>query len=183
MPWVAPACPDDGPVVRPVVRSSVIRSAIRSVVWSVVRFVGWSILQSVVRSVQSVVRSKRVLLHTQYSIQWPAGFRCLDIGRASPGFRTVWCCGGVAVLRKGCSGVAVVRLVVPVDGPVGGPVGGPVSGPVSGLVGGLVCGLVDGPVCGSVRAVCGPSKHVLLHTMACQLRMLGYWSQVACVFL
>ena len=53
----------------------------------------------------------------------------------------------------------------------GGPVGGPAGGPVSGPVGGLVCGLVDGPVCGPVRA--GPSEHVLLHTMACQLQMLG----------
>ena len=27
---------------------------------------------------------------------------------ADSGFRTVWCCGSVAVLRKGCGGVAVV---------------------------------------------------------------------------
>ena len=55
------------------------------------------------------------------------------------------------------------------------------GGPVSGPVGGLDCGLVDGPVCGPVRAVCGLSKHVLLHTIACRLQMLGYWSQGACV--
>ena len=80
------------------------------------------------------------------------------------------------VLRWCCGSSAVVRSVVLVDGAVGGPVGGMVQGPagglVSGPVGGLVCGLVDGPVCGLVRAACGLSKHVLLHTMACQLKCL-----------
>ena len=110
-----------------------------------------------------------------YSIRWPAGFRCLDIGRASRGFRSShglllrWCCSVAERLRWCCGG--------PVDGPVGGPVGGPVNRPVGGPVNRPVGGLVDGPVCGPVRAVCGPSKHVLLHTMACQLQMLGYWSQ------
>ena len=74
--------------------------------------------------------------------------------------------------RKGCGVVAVVRLVVPVDGPVGGMNGGPVDGPVSGPVGGLVCGLVDGPFCGPVRAICDPSKYILFHIMGCQLQML-----------
>ena len=88
-----------------------------------------------------------------------------------------WCCSVAEGLRWCCAGVAVVPSVVPVDMArsvvqsvvwSGGPVGGPVGCPVSGSVGGLVCGLVDGPVCGPVSAVCGPSKHVLLHTMACQ---------------
>ena len=81
---------------------------------------------------------------------------------------------GVAVVLQCCGRVvgqwshSMVRSVV-----WSGPVGGPVAGPVCGVV----CGLVDGPVCGPVRAVCCPSKHVLLHTVACQLQMLGYWSR------
>ena len=77
-----------------------------------------------------------------------------------PGFAR----SGVAVVLRwsGQWSQSMVRSVVWSAGPVGGPVGGPVSGPV----GGLVCGLVDCPVCGPVRAVCGPSKHVLLHTPA-----------------
>ena len=97
-------------------------SAILSVVWSVVRFVGRSMVQSVVRSVRLCLTRPG-----PYTIQWRAGFGCLEIGRASglslaadSRFRTVWCCGGVAVLRQGC------RSVFPVDGPFGGPVGGPV---------------------------------------------------------
>ena len=128
---VVPVCLVDGPVVRSVVRSSAIRSAIQSVVWSVVQFVGWSMLQSVVRSVQSVVRSvqsvvgsKHVLLHTQYNGRSASDAWTSVAQAADSGLRTVWCCGGVAVLRKGCGGVAVVRSVVPVDDPVGGPVGG-----------------------------------------------------------
>ena len=81
------------------------------------------------------------------------------------------CCGKVAVVLRwsGQWSQSMVRSVVRSVVWSGGPVSGP--------VGGLVCGLVDGPVCGPVRAVCGPSEHVLLHTMACQLQMLGYWSR------
>ena len=87
------------------------------------------------------------------------------------------CCGRVAVvLRWCCAGVAVVlrwsgqwsQSIWPGRWSSRWYGRGPVGCPVSGPVGGLVCGLVDGPVCGPVGAVCGPSKHVLLHTLACQ---------------
>ena len=159
---------------------------------------GWSMVQSVVRSVQSVLQAKHVLLHTPYNGR-PASDAWTSVAQAADsGLRTVWYCGGVAVLRKGCGGVAVVwrwsaqwsqsmvrsvvRWLVWSGGPVGGLVGGPVGGPVGGAVGGLVCGVVGGPACGPVRAVCGPSKHVLLHTMACRLQMLGYWSASGLAF-
>ena len=126
-----PVCPVDGPV--PVVRSS-IQSAIRSVVWSVC---------GPVRAVCGPVETRPA----HYSIQWPAGFKCLDIARAS-GLSLAadsGCCGGAAVLfRCRCSVV------------VGGPVGGPVVCPVSDLVGESVGGLVGGPVCRLVGAVRGP---------------------------
>ena len=60
-----------------------------------------------------------------YSIQWLAASDAwTSVAQAADvGFRTFWCCGGVAVLRKGCGGAAVVRSVVPpVDVPVGGTV-------------------------------------------------------------
>ena len=73
-----------------------------------------------------------------YSIQWPAGFRCLDIGRASCGFRALqglvlrWCCSVAEGLLWFCGQwcQSMVRSVVWSGGPFGGPVGGPVSGPV-----------------------------------------------------
>ena len=52
---------------------------------------------------------------TSYSLQWPAGFRCLDIGRPSRGFRVShglvlrWCCSVAGELRWCCGG--------PVSGP------------------------------------------------------------------
>ena len=113
-----------------------------------------------------MVPAKHVLLHTPYNGR-PALDAWTSVAQvADSGFRTVRWCGGVAVLRKGCGGVALVRLV-PVDMArsmvqsvvwSGGPVGGPVTCPVGGPVGGLVCGLVEGPVCGVARAVCGPVK-------------------------
>ena len=103
--------------------------------------------------------------------------------RVSHGLVLRCCCSVAEGLRWCCGGVAVVRSVVPVDGALGGPVGGMVRWSGQWPVGGLVCGLVNGPVIGLVRAVCGPSRHVLLHRMACQLQMLGYWSQGACVLL
>ena len=110
---------------------------------------------------------------------------------ADSGFRTVRCCGGVAVvfrcccsvaegLRWCCGSVAVVRAVVPVDGPVGGPVtdllgdlqssgrsGGQWSGPVSCPVSGPDLDSVGDSVGGLVSLWSGPcgvvrSKHVLL---------------------
>ena len=108
----------------------------------------------------------RSILHTMAGRLQMLGHRSRN--PRIPGFAR---CGVAVVLRW--SGQwpqsmvqSVVRLVVWSGGPAGGPVGGPV--PVSGPVGGLVCGLV----CGPVRAVCGPSKHVLLRTMACQLQMV-----------
>ena len=150
-----------------------------SVVWSVVRFVGWLMVQSVVRSVQSVVQAKHVLFHTPYNGQPASDARTSVAQGADSGFCTVcvlrWCCvlWKLQVSGPSRSGRWSGRWYAPV-------VAGLVGGPVSGLVGGPVCGLVNGPVCGLVRAVCGPSKHVLLQTMACQLQMLAYWSQGAC---
>ena len=69
---VVPVCPDDGPVVR-----SVVRSAIRLVVWSC-GLVDVAVCGPV-RAVCGPVETRPA----PYSIQWPAGFKCLDIGRAS----------------------------------------------------------------------------------------------------
>ena len=61
-----------GPLVRLAVRS-VVQSVVRSVVW----FVVWSMVQQcVVCSVRSLLRR-----NTSCSTQWPASFKCLDIGR------------------------------------------------------------------------------------------------------
>ena len=73
---------------------------------------------------------------------------------------------------------SMVRSVVQVCGLVSGPVGDPVGNPVRSVVWSMVQFVVQ-----SVRSA-GPSKHVLLHTTACQLQMLGYWSRKrACVLL
>ena len=90
-----------------------------------------------------------------YSIQWPAGFRCLDIGRASRGFRVShglalrWCCSVAEGLRwSGQWSQSMVRSVVRSVVWSGGPVGGLVGGPVSGPVGGLVCDRLWSGPCG-----------------------------------
>ena len=62
-----------GPVGRLAVRS-VVRSVDRSVVW----FVVWWMVQFAVRSVRSAVHR-----NTSCSIQWPASFKCLDIGQGA----------------------------------------------------------------------------------------------------
>ena len=61
----------------------VVRLAVRSVIWSgtVVRSVVRSVV--VIRTVRSVVRR-----NTSCSIQWPASFKCSDIGRKG----LVFCC-------------------------------------------------------------------------------------------
>ena len=135
---------------------------------------------AVVRSVVRLAVSCPVTRFGRWSGRWhtpyngrPASDACARSGAAV----VLQCCGRVAV--------------VPVDGPVGGPVGGVVlwsgwpsgrwsgqwSGRWSGLWSGQWSSLSSGP-----RGLF-PSKHVLLHTMACQLQMLGYWSQGACVSL
>ena len=150
-------------MVRLVVIQSVIRSVLRSVVWSVVRFVVWSMVQSVVRSARSVVQTRPA----PDSVQWPAAFKCLDIGRQA-GLRSYGprqlgvqysynctkepvsdrpcrgflrcccgCCCSVAVLLRWSCGSVAVVQAVV---PFDGPVGGLVGGPVGGPVG---CPLID----------------------------------------
>ena len=125
----------------------------------------------------------RSILHTM------TGSRCLDIGsrgfRASRGLVLRWCCSVAEGLRWCCGG--------PVNGPSrwSGRWSGRWYGPVVRLAVRSVVRSVDQSVVWFVvwwmvqfvvRAVCGPSKHVLLHTMACQLQMLGFWSRGFCSF-